>query len=166
MARWLSGLIIVAFVVAMGLVAAATSPRQARITASAEVLWQNPFYDVALLRIKNFSAIHASHLSCRTPRPGESIRANGNPVGEKFLAAWGHVAGNARSIGEWPEAVPVNMSIIPGMSGGPVYDEHGNVVGISVGILMMPLNMAMAVPIEFGAVVPGSTICSLMDRRA
>lgn len=57
------------------------------------------------------------------------------------------------------------MTIIPGMSGGGVFNANGDVVGISVGTGIMQVGFGGSW-IRIGIVVPGKTVCDLMGRIA
>ncbi len=51
------------------------------------------------------------------------------------------------------------------MSGGPVFDAQGSVVGLSVGTALWPIGMFPTWG-RIGLVVPGLKICELMGRVA
>lgn len=133
------------------------------VSQDAEVLWINEAYDVALLRVSIFGGVAASPLSCRTPLAGEAIVASGNPMSMEFLTFHGFVSGVARVIGPWKVGVPVDLTIIGGMSGGPIFDEAGSVVGLSVGHMAVPMGFGASWT-RVGVIVPGNTICDLMGR--
>lgn len=127
----------------------------------AETLWENRAYDVALLRTQ--ARVAVAPLACRTAALGERLTAHGNPMVLEFVSADGKVAGAAREFGPWKSVLPVDMTIVMGMSGGPVLDANGNVVGISVGVLLGNL-MGFPSLTGFGAIVPSSAVCTLMGR--
>lgn len=111
-----------------------------------------------MIRVAEFTAA-SSPLQCREPQVGELISASGNPFGVESITFWGHIAGKARTLASWKNAVIMDISGAPGISGGPVFDPAGNVVAIFVGALRAgPSYVGMSVGI------PGSTICSLMAR--
>jgi len=128
-----------------------------------EVLWVNREYDIALLYVEDDKAIGAARLECREPRRGENIVAVGNPIMLEFVETRGHVAGSARKAGHWKWAVPSDISVAGGMSGGGIFSGSGHLIGITVGMLLQPLGFGgTAVGIAF--FVPGSTICNLLAR--
>lgn len=127
----------------------------------AETLWENRAYDVALVRTE--ARLQASPLSCETAKTGANIRAFGNPMAMEFLEAAGRVAGAAREFGPWKSVLPVDMTIVMGMSGGPTLDEGGRVVGINVGVMVASLGGFPSLT-GFGAIVPSSVVCDLMGR--
>jgi S1-C subfamily serine protease len=121
-----------------------------------EVLWVNSRYDLALLKIAP-DRIAARNLACGKVGVGAPVWSLGNPMGVRFVAFWGHVSGSIVEIGDWAEAYPTDLTIAPGMSGGPLIDARGNVVGIVVATTRgYPISIA----------VPSSTACRLMGRAA
>jgi len=129
------------------------------------VLWANTQYDIAAIRPDDSSGMAWANLSCTVPQNGEEITAVGNPTAFKFLTMWGKVAGTLDEMLPWLEAVPVDMTVIPGMSGGGVFNARGEVVGISVGTAIMPFGFG-ATWLRIGIIVPGKTVCDLMGRVA
>lgn len=134
--------------------------------AVADVLWINERQDIALLRARDLAGVEASRLLCEDPRVGQSVIAIGNPGPLEFITAHGTVAsGQKHSKEHWADHYIVSMPIAPGMSGGPVLDHHGRVVGIVVGVAMMSIGWAGA-PIGFGYIAPASAVCKLLARNA
>lgn len=132
-------------------------------TVEAEVLWANAAYDIALLRAEDTANLGSALLSCRTPSVGERIISQGNPANVEFVTVWGKVAGAARELGPWRSVVVTDIVTVPGQSGGPVFDESGRVVGITVGVMAASFGFGGSL-VGIGYVVPGSAICGLMAR--
>jgi serine protease Do len=135
---------------------------------AASVLWSNKEYDIALLRMGADAAVvlPSAKIDCREPRVGEEITARGNPGQMEFVEVRGHIAGKARAFdGFWRVALPADISFIGGISGGPVYDSDGDVVGVAVGAALAPTatgNDASAT--GYAMIVPASVVCMLMGR--
>lgn len=129
-----------------------------------EVLWMSKARDVALIRVSGTFGLRPAVLSCAAPKVGDVIQARGNPLSVEFFSAWGHVAGTQREMGPWLVGVPTDMTILPGMSGGPVFGADGRVVGIAVGVLMAPAGFGSMSFTGATLIVPGSTICPLLGR--
>lgn len=141
-------------------------------TATAEVLWVNKTYDVALLRTTNDIG-QGSDIDCGTPPIGTQVEASGNPMTLEFISTYGRVAGIVREVGPWKEALPVNISIGSGMSGGPLFALDGRIVGIVVGGALdhvkTGVDSAGAASFSYtnagiAMIVPSSTVCRLMGR--
>lgn len=127
-------------------------------TLKLEPLWVHKGYDLALLKINDPAFVKATGpapLDCRTAGIGEEIRAEGNPFSIRFISQWGRVGSTVKPIGPWREAFSIGAPLAPGMSGGPVFDMAGSVVGINVGI--GPVG-------GFYIAVPSSTACTIMGR--
>lgn len=130
----------------------------------ATVLWENKARDVALVRMADVHPSMATAvISCRSVVTGEPIRAKGNPEKETFLVFEGYVAGAPRKVGPWASVVPADLTIISGMSGGPVFDARGSVIGLSVG---GRATTAHGFPSwsRLTFFVPSSEICELLVR--
>lgn len=157
------------FVVTAGHVAADAKTMKIRFedgqVAEAEVLWANQDYDIAVLRYKDRGQAASSALSCTVPARGDNLTAVGNPTVFEFLTMRGYVAGVQFKFGPWKEVIPLDMTIIHGMSGGGVFNANGDVVGISVGTGIMQVGFGGSW-IRIGIVVPGKTVCDLMGRIA
>lgn len=125
-----------------------------------EVLWVNNEYDVALLR-SDARDMEAATLDCREPEVGEEIALYGNPLNLNSVTTWGQVSGKARAVGPWGSVNPINAAIAPGMSGGALIDDDGDLVGINVGVMVMPVGFAGG-PVGIGYSVPASVVCMLM----
>lgn len=132
-------------------------------TRKAEVLWVNKAYDLALVRT-SAHGLADSHLSCRVPENGETITARGNPTILEFVSAYGRVAGSERKFGPWQSVFVTDITTVPGMSGGGVFDEAGDLVGITVGVLTAPAGGMFPSLSGFGTAVPGATVCKLMGH--
>lgn len=128
----------------------------------AEVLWKNHVYDVALLRVKDWR-FRASSLNCDVPFQGQKITATGNPFDLTFIETHGYIAGKTIQLPNWKEALIADLTLGPGMSGGPVFNERHEVVGINVGVRLHRMGLS-ASPTGFAVIVPASTVCKLMAR--
>lgn len=128
----------------------------------ADVLWVNKTYDIALLKTDP-AGIGAATLACRYAHTGEDIRAIGNPVSLEFVSSYGRIAGEVRQLGPWKSVLVTDITTVPGQSGGPVFDEGGALVGITVGVINVPLGISASLT-GFGTIVPSQAVCDLMAR--
>lgn len=134
------------------------------VVQTGTVLWVNRAYDIAAVQIEDGKNA-ASPLACRAPIVGEALDAEGNPVGIKFITMHGYVAGAARELApKWKSAFVADLTVISGMSGGGVYDQFGEVIGITVGA--MDPHGAPDAPAAggLGFIVPSSVVCQLLGR--
>lgn len=123
------------------------------------LLWANTDYDVALMRMDDAASVAAAPLSCAPLSIGEHLRAYGNPLDVEYVYALGTVVGAPMKYLVWQSVVPVDMTIVHGMSGGGVVDDSGKVVGITVGVMLDGYSM-----VGFGYIVPSQVACTLMGR--
>lgn len=132
-------------------------------TQRAAVLWVNKSYDIALLRYAKPANMAVASLSCREAQVGERVRALGSPGAIDFISNNGFVSGSARKHGPWASVLVFDGIVAPGMSGGPVHDATGRVIGITVGLMAVPMGFgASLIPISY--IVPSSAVCMLMAR--
>jgi S1-C subfamily serine protease len=130
-----------------------------------EVLWINKVYDIAAIRPANSRRFHAADLACREAIVGEPLVAEGNPVGVEFISMHGYVSGVAREfLPNWKSGFVTDMTVISGMSGGGIYDQFGEVIGITVGAMDPHGKAGEAAAGGMGFAVPSSVVCSLMGR--
>lgn len=130
------------------------------------VLWKNKDYDVALIHVDDHENLSRSRLSCHPVFAiGDRVEAVGNPVDLEWVHTWGRVSGRIEERGPWKLSVITDLAVGPGMSGGPVFDIRGNVIGLAVGISVAPLGM---VPSIYGVsyIVPSQAICGLLASDA
>lgn len=114
--------------------------------------------DLALLRLRNPPAsLPVARLGdSRQLRTGDWVLAVGNPFGLSSSVSLGIISALARRLGgPYDEFLQTDAAINPGSSGGPLFDLHGEVVGI-----------ATAVPVASGVgfAVPSSVVLELLPQ--
>lgn len=122
---------------------------------TAVVLWSSYDYDIALVRAPDMAGLPARDLSCRAPIVGEPVMAVGNLHGLRWFRSQGHVATEPDELQRWKRVYALSGPIAGGMSGGPVFDFLGEIIGI---VVAGPESEA------FGFAVPGPAICQLLGR--
>ncbi len=92
--------------------------------------------DIAVLKIEGENLPHVTVGDSDTMKVGDEVYAVGNPLGElDFSMTTGHVSALDRLISTESNSEPINMfqfdaAVNSGNSGGPVYNTHGEVVGV------------------------------------
>ncbi len=83
-------------------------------------------------------------------RVGEYVVAIGNPFGLGDTVTMGIVSAKGRAIGAGPydDFIQTDASINPGNSGGPLFDLHGQVVGINTAVSAQGKGIGFAIPID------------------
>lgn len=101
-------------------------------------------HDLALLLVDCPSDFFRnSKFASRDARLGDPVTVVGNPHGEDYDGSvhFGTVSQVGIRPEEWPWAIDLDQTtaiIVPGNSGGPVFNKHGEVVGVAVGWARMP----------------------------
>lgn len=118
--------------------------------APVELLAFDVQHDLALLRVKNSGAQYPSFRfrGADAPlAPGERIYSLGNPKDIGFAVTAGTY--NGLVLRSFYPRIFFGGAINPGMSGGPVLDEAGRVVGINVSKRQDGEQLSFLVPAEF-----------------
>jgi serine protease Do len=118
----------------------------------AKVVGKDDRLDVAVLQLEN--APHdlpaAALGGSDAMRVGEYVVAIGNPFGLGNTVTMGIVSAKGRTIGAGPydDFIQTDASINPGNSGGPLFNLHGQVVGINTAINPNGKGIGFAIPID------------------
>ncbi|QDT96867.1 SUMF1/EgtB/PvdO family nonheme iron enzyme [Gimesia aquarii] len=104
--------------------------------SEAELVHVDQNLDLALLKMKGkFDLKSVSLDDQKTVESGEQVTAIGNPsAGDTILSqtlTTGVVSNPMRILRGQPH-IQISAAVNPGNSGGPVFDEHGNVIGLVV----------------------------------
>lgn len=134
----------------------------------AELLWTSPASDIAVMRAEG-SGIEAANLVCHDTPTGEAIIAKGNPFFIEFIEAFGKTASTALRGDKLPKelrafraAQVMDVTVLPGQSGGPVFNSKGDLVGITVAVINAP-GFGLT-PTGYGIMIPSSEVCRLLAR--
>ena len=111
-----------------------------------EVIALDKAHDLAVLRIKGQSLKPLALADSNLARAGDHVVAIGNPLGLGGTISDGLLS----AIRELPELTVLQISapISPGSSGGPVFNDHGEVIGVSTFLLSGGQNLNFAIPIN------------------
>lgn len=117
----------------------------------AKVIGTDPKIDIALIKINAEDDLPVAPLGDSDRlKEGESVIAIGNPFGLSETVTSGIVSAKGRVIGAGPydDFIQTDASINPGNSGGPLFNFHGEVVGINAAIVAAAQGIGFAVPIN------------------
>jgi serine protease Do len=105
-------------------------------TYSAKVVGTDAKTDVALLKVNGGSDFPYVRFADAPPRVGDWVIAVGNPFGLGGTVTAGIVSARGRDIGSGPydDFIQIDAPVNRGNSGGPAFDENGNVVGVTTAI--------------------------------
>lgn len=120
----------------------------------------DPVNDLALLSVQG--SITAKPLAfARSEAPvGSAIFVLGNPAGLERTISQGLLSGKRQIEGR--SLLQISAAISPGSSGGPVVNQDGEVVGVTVAFLREGQNLNFAVPASFAvALLAGKSQASL-----
>ncbi|MFY9269367.1 MAG: trypsin-like peptidase domain-containing protein [Candidatus Manganitrophaceae bacterium] len=117
----------------------------------AKVIGRDVKTDVALLKIEKGGPFHSTVLGDSDRlEVGEWVIAIGNAFGMEETVTVGVVSGVGRALGTGPydNFIQTDAAINAGNSGGPLYNLHGEVVGISTAVSTSTQGIGFAIPIE------------------
>lgn len=111
-----------------------------------ELLETNAEADLALIRIRTDQPLQPVVLgSSAAVQVGEPVIVIGNPVGLEHTLTDGIVS--SRRLYQGKKYIQMSAPVSPGNSGGPVFNAHGDIVGVTVAKLMGE-NLNFAVPVD------------------
>ncbi len=123
---------------------------------SGQVIKIVPENDMALIKLKGFKGHAVAPVSSSCLRPGVTVFSLGKPHAQGDTARFGVLQamsfGRAVQYGKfgYPDAMVVHMNTQKGESGGPLFDQSGQLAGMVVSTLSdgngQSLNMAHAIP--------------------
>lgn len=127
-----------------------------------KVLWRTEGdLDIPLLKA-NGAGLSSDSINCAGAAVGDDITMAGNPMTLEFIRTFGKVAGEERAWLHWSNVQVISAPSIPGQSGGPVYDKDKEVVGVFVGLQLVP--SFVMVPTGYGVMIPSRVVCELLAR--
>ncbi|WP_299412796.1 trypsin-like peptidase domain-containing protein [uncultured Sulfitobacter sp.] len=130
----------------------------------AEVLGSDPATDIALLSIKPDATLpFVTFGSSDTMRVGDEVVAVGNPFGLSSTVTSGIISAKSRDInaGPYDEFIQTDAAINRGNSGGPLFNNEGEVVGVNTAILS-PGGGSVGI----GFAVPSDIVREIVDDLA
>lgn len=97
-------------------------------------------------------------IQCVDAKPGQKIWSIGHPLILRDIYTFGYVSSYSSGKWYWSSVQVVDLTVGLGMSGGPVFNHQGELVGIIVGTLAGGFSPVGSMTL----MVPGSTICKYL----
>ena len=111
----------------------------------------NPFFDLALLKIENPQKIplRETYLGdYGRVKIGDPVFAIGNPLGLDRTVSDGIVSNRSRALGG-KLSIQTTAAINPGNSGGPLFNNRGEVIGVTSSKIMGGESLGFAIPVHY-----------------
>jgi len=116
----------------------------------AHVVGKDPDTDLAVLKITPDRALPTAKFGdSSTVKVGQWVLAVGNPFGLDRTVTLGVVSGIGRenmNLSRYENFIQTDASINPGNSGGPLFNVHGEVIGINTAIINFAQGIGFAIP--------------------
>ena len=103
---------------------------------TAKVIGADPKTDLALIKVDGKKDFPYVKFADHSPRVGDWVIAVGNPFGLGGTVTAGIVSARGRDIGAGPydDYIQIDAPINKGNSGGPAFNEEGEVIGVNTAI--------------------------------
>jgi len=120
---------------------------------TAKVIGKDQKTDIALIKIDTNQPLPAASLGDSTKaQVGDWVLAIGSPFGFNLTVTSGIISAEGRALGgNYDNFIQTDASINPGNSGGPLFDTHGDVIGINTAIYSSTgsnAGIGFAIPID------------------
>jgi S1-C subfamily serine protease len=125
--------------------------RDARELDVVEVLSASAEHDLALVRVQAHGLPTVPLGDSDAMRPGDPVVAIGNPMGLEDTVSNGLVSARRKvdDSDDGFEVLQVSAPIAPGSSGGPLFNDRGEVIGIATAVLQGGQNINFGVPTRY-----------------
>ena len=111
-------------------------------------------HDIAILTLAKDTGLQPLKLGDSTTiKKGETVVAIGSPLGIKNTVSTGVLSGRLMELNM--EVLQFTAPISSGSSGGALFDDHGNVIGITYASFVDGQNLNLAIPIELADILHG-----------
>jgi serine protease Do len=130
-------------------------------TYNARVVGTDAKTDLALIKVDGRGDFPYVTFADTEPRVGDWVIAVGNPYGLGGTVTAGIISARGRDIGSGPydDFIQVDAPVNKGNSGGPAFDEHGDVVGVTTAIYS-PSGGSIGI----GFAIPADTVKSVVAQ--
>jgi serine protease Do len=117
----------------------------------AEIIGKDAKTDLAVLKINPEKKLQAVEFGNSDKlRIGDWVVAIGNPFGLGYTVTVGIVSAKGRSLGlsSYDDFIQTDASLNPGNSGGPLFNQMGDVIGVNTAIITGGQGIGFAIPIN------------------
>jgi serine protease Do len=123
----------------------------------AQVIGKDPDTDLAVLKVTTDRKLpFATFGDSSRVKVGQWVLAVGNPFGLDRTVTLGVVSGTGRenmNLSRYENFIQTDASINPGNSGGPLFNVHGEVIGINTAIINFAQGIGFAIPSNMARLV-------------
>jgi serine protease Do len=129
------------------------------------VIGTDPKTDLALIKVDGKTDFAHVDFDTDKPRVGDWVVAVGNPYGLGGTVTAGIISAEGRNIGSGPydDYIQIDAPINKGNSGGPTFDNNGNVVGINTAIFS-PSGGSVGIGFDIPASTAKMVVAQLKDK--
>lgn len=113
----------------------------------ATVIARDPIRDLAICKVGRLNLPVLTLGNSDNVKPGQPVLAIGNPMGMEHSITQGIISSTSRVI-KGKNYIQVDAPLNPGVSGGPVLDNKGHVIGIAVAIMRFSEGIGFIIPIN------------------
>lgn len=113
-----------------------------------EIMNANRLHDLVILRIdaKGLPTLPVGNSD--TVRPGDSVLAIGHPLGLEDTVSNGLISA-VRHVHDGLDVLQVSAPIAPGSSGGPLFNDRGEVIGVATAFMKSGQNLNFGLPSKY-----------------
>jgi serine protease Do len=124
------------------------------------LVWISEVSDLAIMYAKLPAEIKPLPVACFLPKAGDSVVMLGHPLLKiKWGFAFGHVSSDRRYHG----LVPMDLNVLPGDSGGPVFDQSGEIIGVVDAVLTTSIAIIPQLT-GYSLMVPTADLCKSLPH--